>query len=46
MVVNKLYFDAGLYNKIRVKYWKRKLFIKEINNINKLSILDSVQFLK
>jgi len=45
MVVNGLYFDAGLYNAIRLKYRKRKLFIKEINNINELSIMDSVHFL-
>lgn len=44
MIVNGLYFDAGLYNARYLRYKERQIFVKELNNISELSIIDRVDY--
>lgn len=42
MVVNDLYFDAGIYNVLKSKNNGSKAFIKDLNNMKELRMLDGV----
>ncbi|MGR8860691.1 glycosyltransferase family 2 protein [Leuconostoc citreum] len=46
MVVNGLYFDAGIYNSSRLTFFSSLSFIKEVNKITELKMIDRVSIKK